>query len=204
MVLCMTRFKAQLLAAALLCGTTFMPAGGQAHPHVWVTGAATLKFDSDKLVKVGMRWTFDTFFSQVLTGDFDKDKDGKFSPEETKAMFDQVFTSLKDYGFFTHFRVDDNEVLFSGAENFSTALDNGDLVYVFDLILAQPIDPAHTKVQFAVFDPTIYVDIILGGDKPVTIEGAAAAKCKADFSTAEGVESQGAFITPQLVTLTCA
>lgn len=199
----MTRFKAQLLAAAAMCGTALTPVGGQAHPHVWVTGAATLKFESDKLVKVGMRWTFDTFFSQVLTGDFDKDKDGKFSPEETKAMFDQVFTSLKDYGFFTHFRVDDNEVLFTGAENFSTALDNGDLVYVFDLKLAQPIDPAHSKVQFAVFDPTIYVDIILGGDKPVTIEGPAAAKCKADFGTAEGVENQGAFITPQLVTLSC-
>ena len=204
MVFFMNSFKAPVLAGALTMLLGAIPTGGQAHPHVWVTGAATLKFEAGQLVRVGMRWQFDQFFSQVLSGDFDKDQDGKFSPEETKAMFDQVFTSLKDFGFFTHFRVDDAEVDFTGAENFTTTLDKGELVYLFDLKLAKPIDPAHSKVQFAVFDPTIYVDIILGGDKPVTIEGMPESKCQWKFSDGTGMENQGAFITPQVVTLTCA
>jgi ABC-type uncharacterized transport system substrate-binding protein len=200
----MTHLKSRLIGAAVAAGLILAPAGGGAHPHVWVTGAAVLKFEADKLVRVGMRWQFDSFFSQVLTGDFDKDKDGAFSPEETTAMFDQVFTSLKDYGYFTHFRVDDAAVEFSGAENFSTALDKGDLVYLFDLILAQPIDPVRAKVQFAVYDPSIYVDVVLGGDTPVTIEGAAGAKCAWSFSEGESVSNEGAFILPQVVNLTCA
>lgn len=195
-----SRFR---LAAALTVATAtaLVPAGGIAHPHVWVTSAATLKFEGGKLARMGMRWQFDQFFSQVLTGDFDKNSDGTFDADETKAMFDQVFTSLKDFGFFTHVRVGDSDAPFDRAENFSTAIDKGDLVYVFDLVFDQPVDPAAGKVQFAVYDPTIYVDIVLGGDKPVTIEGVSA--CQWSFSDGDAVENQGAFITPQVVSLNC-
>lgn len=190
-------------AAAVAGAALLIPAGGNAHPHVWVTAAANLKFDAGKLARVGMRWQFDAFFSQVLTGDFDKNGDGAFDADETKAMFDQVFNSLKDFGYFTFIRADDVEAPFARAENFSTASDKGDLVFVFDLVLEEPIDPVAHKVQFTVYDPTIYVDIILGGDKPVTIE-TTEPKCAPAYSSGTEVANEGAFILPQIVTLDCA
>jgi len=190
-----------LKAFALAAATMLIPAGGSAHPHVWITSTATLKFEGGKLTRIGMRWQFDTFFSQVLTGDFDKNQDGTFDADETQAMFGQVFTSLKDYGFFTHVRVGDEEALFDRAQNFSTAIDKGDLIYNFDLVFATPVDPTAAKVQFTVYDPTIYVDVLLGGDKPIAIEGDA--QCQWTFSSGDEVSNEGAFIMPQVVSLNC-
>jgi ABC-type uncharacterized transport system substrate-binding protein len=195
--------RKHLWAGLAAAAVALLAPGTIAHPHVWVTAAANLKFEAGKLTRVGMRWQFDAFFSQVLTGDFDKNQDGAFDADETKAMFDQVFTSLKDFGFFTHVRVGDAEVPFDHAENFTTAVDKGDLVYMFDLVLEQPVDPKVGPVKMAVYDPTIYVDIILGGDKPVTVESPDAAACAWSFSSGDEISNQGAFFTPQVVELSC-
>ncbi|MSO98697.1 MAG: DUF1007 family protein [Rhodospirillaceae bacterium] len=174
-----------------------------AHPHVWVTGASTLRFQDSRLASIGMRWQFDGFFSQVLTGDFDKNQDGTFDAEETAAMKEQVFTSLRDYGYFTHLRINDVETVFDRVENFSIGTDKGELVYVFDLLPAAPIELANVKAHFSLYDPTVYVDIILGGDKPLILEGVSADKCTWSFGTGDEISNPNGFITPQVVQLSC-
>jgi ABC-type uncharacterized transport system substrate-binding protein len=192
-------------ASALLAVTAVFGANRpvQAHPHVWVLGEATLRFHDDKLTRVGMRWQFDAFFSQVLTGDFDTDKDGGFDADELKAMEAQIFTSLKDYGYFTHLRIDGHETIFSAVEDFRTATDKGELVFFFDLVLDAPIDPRASQVQLAVYDPTLYVDLVLGGDKPVTLDGIAADKCMWEFKSGDEIAANDAFMTPQVMKLNC-
>jgi ABC-type uncharacterized transport system substrate-binding protein len=190
------------IAAGLALALVATPA--LAHPHVWVTGASTLHFEKDMLTRVGMRWQFDAFFSQVLTGDFDANKDGSLDAEETEAMKTQVFTSLRDYGYFTHLRVDGAEMVFDRVENFSTATDKGELVYIFDLVLPQPLDLRRTTAQLSVYDPTIYVDIVLGGDKPLVLKGIDPAKCNWSFASGEEISNQDGMLTPQVVKLSCA
>ncbi|MBL8628393.1 MAG: DUF1007 family protein, partial [Rhodospirillaceae bacterium] len=153
------------VAALVGMASLGLTAPAQAHPHVWVVGAATLHFAQDKLARVGMRWQFDGFFSQVLLGDFDTNKDGAFDDAERAAMKEQVFTSLKDYGYFTHLKIGGKEAAFDHVENFTTEIEKGELVYKFDLVPAAPIDLGPAEAQLAMFDPTIYVDIVLGGDK---------------------------------------
>jgi ABC-type uncharacterized transport system substrate-binding protein len=192
-----------LVTALTLAGIAGTAVPAQAHPHVWVMGAATLRFEDAKLARVGMRWQFDAFFSQVLTGDFDTSKDGSFDAEELKAMETQIFTSLKDYGYFTHLRVNGAQATFAGVENFRTATDNGELVFLFDLVMDAPVDPRTAEVQLAVYDPTLYVDVVLGGDKPVTLEGLAAGTCMWEFKGGEEVSANDAFMTPQVMRLNC-
>lgn len=193
-------FQRCLAVAALLA----FPAGPVlSHPHVWVTGATTLKFQDDKLATVGMRWQFDAFFSQVLTGDFDTDKDGKFDAAETAAMKEQVFTSLREYGYFTHLRVNGTEALFDRVENFSTTIDKGELVYIFDLILPKPIDLTTSDAMLSVFDPSLYVDIVLGGDKPLVIDGMVNGNCNWSFATGDEIANDNGMLTPQVVKLSC-
>jgi ABC-type uncharacterized transport system substrate-binding protein len=176
----------------------------RAHPHVWVMGASTLVFENNLLARVNMRWQFDAFFSQVLTGDFDTDKDGKFSADETEAMKQQVFTSLRDYGYFTHLRVNDVETTFDRVENFSTAVDKGELIYIFDLVLPKPADLRSAKTSFSVYDPSIYVDIVLGGDKPLTLLGLPEGACNWTFASGEEISNADGMLTPQLVKLACS
>lgn len=191
-------------AVLALLAVWAVAAPAQAHPHVWVTGATRLQFENGLLTRVSMRWQFDAFFSQVLTGDFDTSKDGKLDAGETAAMKEQVFTSLRDYGYFTHLRVNGVEAVFDRVENFSTAEDRGELVFNFDLIPRAPIDLRAAKAQLSVYDPTIYVDIVLGGDRPLTLEGVPPGQCSWSFASGEEIYSQdGGMLTPQLVKLSC-
>ncbi len=177
-----------------------------AHPHVWVTGAASLHFEDTKITRVGMRWQFDAFFSQVLGADFDTNGDGSFDTAETKAMKDQVFTSLKDYGYFTHLRTEktDGEQQFEAVENFSVDKESGELVFKFDLVLVDPVDAVSQNVGLSVFDPTIYVDLILDGDQPVTLSGADNLGCTIEYRQGDEFTNESAFFVPQEAWLSCA
>lgn len=177
-----------------------------AHPHVWVTGQASFQIEDTKLTRVGMRWQFDAFFSQVLGSDFDTNADGTFDDAETQAMKDQVFTSLRDFGYFTHIRTSDGEKrdAFERVENFFVGQDKGELVFEFDLVLAEPLDPLQNPVGLSLYDPTIYVDLILGGEAPVEIAGGSQLGCALEYRQGDEVTSQSFFIVPQEVWLNCA
>ena len=195
------RFAACLIAFGL---AVFLPGAGlRAHPHVWVTGTAAFHLENGALTRLSQRWQFDAFFSQVLMGDFDKNHDGTLDEAETAAMKAQVFGNLKEYGYFTHLRIGTTALVLDQVENFHTDLDNGELVFFFDLVLAKPVDMKTNQVSLALFDPTIYVDIALGGDKPVSVEGAGALKCKSDFRSLDQMSNSQGFVSPQEVLLSC-
>ena len=176
-----------------------------AHPHVWVTGAAAFQFEDTKLTRIGMRWQFDAFFSQVLGADFDTNADGVFDANETQTMKNQVFTSLKDFDYFTHIRTESSDALqaFKDVENFSITVEDGEMVFNFELVLAGPMDPTSEAIKLSVYDPTIYVDLILGGDTPVTIAGADKLGCRFEYRQGDEITSQSYFLVPQEVWLTC-
>ncbi len=196
-------FKSILTILTAVAALNTVPA--LAHPHVFVSGKASFQIEDAKLARVSMRWQFDAFFSQVLGTDFDTNADGMFDAEETQAMKDQVFTSLKDFGYFTHLRTDtsDTEKLFSQVDKFVVTIEGGELVFAFELILAEPIDPKIEEVGLSLYDPTIYVDLILGGDEPVKLAGAEGMGCAVEFRQGDEISSQSYFMTPQEVWLTC-
>jgi len=177
-----------------------------AHPHVWVTGEASFQFEQTKLTRVGMKWQFDAFFSQVLGADFDTNGDGSFDALETQAMKDQVFTSLKDFGYFTHLRTETSDVerLFDSVVDFSVGNDAGELVFSFDLVLAEPIDPIAESIGLSLYDPTVYVDLLLDGEKPVTVTGADGLTCAIEYRQGNEVaNNQSYFFVPQEAWLNC-
>ena len=197
----MKRSLGFILTAVFLFG-----AEAAAHPHVWVTGQASFQIEDTKLTRVGMRWQFDAFFSQVLGSDFDTNGDGVFDDAETQAMKEQVFTSLRDFGYFTHIRTSSGEKrdAFESVENFSIGQDKGEMIFEFDLVLADPLDPSQNPVGLSLYDPTIYVDLILGGDAPVEIAGGNGLGCALEYREGDEVTSQSVFIVPQEVWLNCA
>lgn len=192
-------------ALLLAIATFFMGVSANAHPHVWVTGAASFQFEEKWLTRVGMRWQFDAFFSQVLGADFDTNSDGVFDDTETKNMKDQVFTSLKDFGYFTHLKSDRSQdaLNFSGVDNFSIETEAGELVFLFELILSEPVDITSESVGLSLYDPTIYVDLILDGEEPVTLAGADDMGCAIEYRQGNEINSQSYFLVPQEVWLNC-
>ncbi len=180
------------------------PAKLHAHPHVWVSGTAAFHLENAALARVTQRWQFDAFFSQVLMGDFDKNKDGKFDPEETAAMKAQVFTSLKEYGYFVHMKAASGPVDVSSIEAFSAVVDkDGQLVFTFDVVPSTKPDLRGNKLVFALFDPTIYVDLALEGDVPVTLDGTGAQDCSWKMRDLDQITSSNGFVSPHELEITC-
>jgi len=194
----------RLMAFAFALAT--LSASAWAHPHVWVTGKADFQLEDRKLVGVGMRWQFDPFFSQVLGADFDTNADGVFDAAETQAMKDQVFTSLRDFGYFTHVQTPEGlaQDPFSSVDNFAVGNEQGEMIFTFDLVFGAPLDPVDASVGLSLYDPTIYVDLIFGGDAPVTISGGDDLGCDVEYRQGSEITSQSYFLVPQEVWLNCA
>jgi len=174
-----------------------------AHPHVWVSAAASFHFNQSELLRIGMRWQFDPFFSQVLITDFDLSGDGLLDESETLGMKQQIFTSLREFDYFTHVNAGEKEVQFTRVESFFTEQKDGELVFVFDLVMEEPIDVSVTPVTLSLYDPSIYIDIMFFGDTPVKVLGAGGAMCSWKFTDGAEVQSESWFVTPQQINLTC-
>lgn len=192
------------LQALALSALVVLPAPVKAHPHVWVTGTAAFHLENGSLTRLSLRWQFDAFFSQVLMGDFDKNKDEKLDDAETAAMKAQVFGNLKEYSYFVHMKAGATPVDIAGIEAFHASLEkDGELVFTFDLVPAKAADLHGTTLAFAMFDPTVYVDVALGGDTPITLDGAGSKECSWKLRDLDQITNSQGFVSPQEVEITC-
>ncbi len=192
------------LRALALAAVVAFPAQVHAHPHVWVTGTVAFHMENAAMARLTLHWQFDAFFSQVLMGDFDKNKDEKLDAEETAAMKTQVFGSLKEYGYFVHMKAAGAPVDIGSIEAFSAGLDKDkQLVFNFDVIPSTKPDLRAGKLAFALFDPSIYVDIALEGETPVTFDGPGAKDCSWKMRDLDQIANENGFVAPQELEITC-
>jgi tRNA threonylcarbamoyladenosine biosynthesis protein TsaE len=176
---------AALLAATLVCGVC--SASAEAHPHIWIRGKATLEFEAGKVAAIRHEWTFDDFFSNALIEDFDKNRDKKLDGDEIKAMHDNAFVSLKDFGYFTHARAGGKPITIEKTKDFSAEIGrDGKVVYRFLALLPQPVDPRSTTFDASVHDHTYYVDVALDPVTSVSLNGEGSAGCKPQPSEESG------------------
>jgi ABC-type uncharacterized transport system substrate-binding protein len=167
--------KTLLLALALI-----VPAAlAEAHPHVWIRATATLQFENGKIVGILNEWLFDDFFSSALIGDFDKNKDKKFDDAEIKDLHENAFTALKDFGYFTHVRVNGKDVPITETRDFTASITKDTRVlYRFVAVLPKPIDPRVDKFDASVFDDSYYVDVEVNPSIGVQLAGSGSEGCK--------------------------
>jgi ABC-type uncharacterized transport system substrate-binding protein len=144
-----------------------------AHPHVWVTVHSEVIYTPDGSVK-GIRhaWTFDDMFSTYAIQGIAHTKDGEFTREELSSLAEVNVTSLKEFDYFTHARVNGSEVLFADPTDYWMEFKDSRLSLHFMLPLKTPV--VAKRLQIEIYDPTIFVDFEPGKDNPVSLVGAPA------------------------------
>jgi len=176
----------------------------EAHPHVWINAFVSFIFEKTKIHTIKLHWQFDPFFSQVLSSDFDPNNDGIFDAEETKIMEDQILTSLKDYGFFTHSIIKPQEFdLFEKADNFSATINDRELMFTFELTLNEPIDLKKGAFGLSFYDPSNYIELIIDDRKTDQANSLQEIGCGIEYREGEEIFSQSYFIIPQEIWLKC-
>lgn len=89
----------RLLAPVLAALALLAPAAVFAHPHMVVQQVVRMVAKDGKYTHVEIEWRFDPYSSEVEIPLIDEDKNGKFSPRETKLLESEMMPELGKYGY---------------------------------------------------------------------------------------------------------
>ncbi len=177
-------FGAVLLAALAL---SFSAPAAHAHPHVYVTMTSEIVFDAEgRMTGVRHHWTFDDMFSSYATQGLESKEKGKFTREELQPLAEVNVTSLKEFDFFTHGKMNGSKAEFEQPVDYFLEQKDDLLTLHFTLPLKKPA--AAKDVDLEVYDPLYFVAFEFAEKDPILLK-AAPASCK--LSTVKlGDESQ--------------
>ncbi len=143
-----------ILAAALLPGG-MNPA--KAHPHVWIDMQTRLTFDdAGRATALRITWTFDEFYSLYA---LNKPAD-EASEEERLTLVEDYVAGLESFGYFARVEAGGEEIGFEGVIDRAARADGEKLVMIYELELAEAVDPTAGPLAYAVFDPTYFIEIL--------------------------------------------
>jgi len=100
-----------------------------AHPHCFVDVYPTLTKE-----QVTIRWVFDEMSSQMLIMDFDADRNGKLSEEES-AMVKESFSGLKEFEYYTYFFRGEEKLPTPPSDSFLATIEGYKVNFYFTLKL---------------------------------------------------------------------
>lgn len=136
-----------------------------AHPHVFVEAQVGLVFQGQSLVGVRLSWTYDDFFSLLLTEDLGVDPDGDMvlTPAEMAIVRASVLDWPADYGGDLHVTGPNGPVPLGERTQADVQVVEGRIIESHVRLLAQPVTPGDADVLVQVYDPFYYVAYSLVG-----------------------------------------
>ncbi len=146
-----------------------VPAIVLAHPHMFIDTEMEVRLNGSVLSGVQITWHFDPMFTAAITGDFDSNGNGLFSTSETSEVFNNAFSNLETFDYFTFVSVDGQTYSPSRIENFSVYMEDGALVYQFYCPFNIHVEEGVFRI--AIYDSTYYCDILYKEGSPITISG---------------------------------
>jgi ABC-type uncharacterized transport system substrate-binding protein len=193
-----------MVMAAALLAVGARPGPLAAHPHVWIDAAATFVFQDGALVALRQHWRFDEFFSSFVIEEHDANGDRALDQAEIEAIRTQAFSNLREYGYFTHARLDGETLPLDEVGDFTARIEDDLLVYEFTLPLPEPVDPGADRFAAAIYDSEYYVEVLLDQHDPVRFEGISSGACT--FAIREDVERPIYYgmVYPLAIVLSCA
>jgi ABC-type uncharacterized transport system substrate-binding protein len=135
------------------------------HPHVFIETGLVVQLSDEGITGFWQHWAFDEYFSAWVIDDFDTDKDGKFSDEELKHVYEGTFTYIKQHGYFTRVLKSDKEIPVTKIENFSVQIKDNRVIYSFFVPLEIKISQSAQDIIIAVYDESFYCHIFFPPDE---------------------------------------
>ena len=160
--------RLRAFAASAMVLMALAPASAQAHPHVWIDYEVVVRFGPEGPEGVRVDWAFDEMLSSLIIQKYDADRDGKFSPAESRALEKEHLAALKDFNYFVELRIDGKPLPVTAVKDFEARNVRGQLHYLFTV----PVRAARQEgvVDINVTDPTYYSAFSMAA-KPISFEG---------------------------------
>lgn len=146
-----------------------------AHPHTFIEVYPTIKIKENKTSSIHFKWVIDEMTSASLLMELDSDMNGVINKEENSYTFENYFSTLRDYNYYTYIKVDNKLVSLPNIENFKVSIENNKICYSFDIKGSYPV--GNTVFEFG--DTEFYVAMMLK-DTFIKLDGATATTSKVD------------------------
>jgi ABC-type uncharacterized transport system substrate-binding protein len=161
----------------LLLALLAAPAAATAHPHVFADSRIELLMDGPLVVAVRLTWTYDEFFSLLLTQDLglDPDADAVLTAEELRTLNDSVTDWPPDFTGDLVLTHGEEPVPLAPREAHGVDVVEGRVVETHTRPLAAPVSAAEAAVLVENYDPYYYVAYTIAPEVPLTDAGACAA-----------------------------
>jgi len=151
----------------------------QAHPHSWIDLETSLIFnDEGKVIGLWQGWLFDDFYSAFTLEGMKPDNDGKYDTKALNELAETNLENLSEYSYFTFIKIDGKKGNYQKVKDYKTFVEGNRLWMEFSVMLNEPVDPKAHAINYSVYDPTYYVEILHaeGGD-PIQLTGAGSQGC---------------------------
>ncbi|WP_018871761.1 DUF1007 family protein [Thioalkalivibrio sp. ALJ16] len=171
--------------AILTLTALLLPAITQAHPHAWIDLRIDFQRDADgQITHMLHHWRFDPTYGQYLYDDAQQHQSGDTPEARLQGLADEILDNLDEYAWYTHLRVADESLAIAAASDPSMEMDAGLLHFRFRLELERPVDPAATPLEYRIYDPTYFIEILHQephGTRILSASGLADATCRAEL-----------------------
>lgn len=107
-----------------------------------------LTVEKNNLKSMDVEWTLDPMFSQMVLGDYDLNRNGKFEQAETYEVYKSI-SVMKEMGFFIRPTLNKKTIHLKELQNFSVRYAKGLVVYRFRIPMAANLsNPAHLRIRY--------------------------------------------------------
>ncbi len=173
-------FPATLILMALL-----LPVAAQAHPHAWIDLRVSFERDATgQITHMLHHWRFDPTYGQYLYDDAQEHQPGDTPEARLQGLAREILDNLDEYRWYSHLRVTDDTIGIAAAAEPRMAMQGGLLHFHFRLELETPVDPAAAPLEYQVYDPTYFTEILhqeAHGTRIIDAAGLVDATCQAQL-----------------------
>ena len=166
-----------LLAGIFLLAAAARPA--EAHPHAWIDVKVKVLFDKqNRIYALEETWIFDPLYTAFSLEGVKRGKDGAPDQQALDALMHVNMNNVKEYDYMTEVVSNGVKSKFSGVRDIKSSEKNKRLQLTFTLLLETPVDTSKGPVEYAVFDPTYYIEMLHAEGGGAIVLSGADASCK--------------------------
>jgi ABC-type uncharacterized transport system substrate-binding protein len=172
------KISASMVAIITLLGLS-ISFTASAHAHNWIDLQIGLQLDqSGNVTALYQKWLFDDIYSVTITEGMDGDGDGKPDTSRLDELHKSVVNNLKKHNYFSHVEQDGKSVPFGPVSRGAMTMYGNRLEFSFYLPLATPLDPRRSPLNYRVFDPSYYIEMLHAENKDAVVLRDAPEGCK--------------------------
>lgn len=175
-----TRLAAWLLAPlAMLAVLAAAPHPAAAHPHAWIDVKVKVLFDAKgRIYGLEETWVFDPLYTAFALDGLKRGTDKKPDQATIDALSKENLKNIKDYDYLTRIESGGVNAKFAGTRDLASRYEKDRLQMTFTLLLDKPLDPTVSPVEYMVFDPTYYIEMLHAEEAGAVQLSGAGADCK--------------------------